>query len=40
MREKIIALLWADNIYRRVNNIEACDAVWLSQALFILTGGE
>lgn len=38
VRSKLIALWWADYIYRKLNNEEACDHDWWSQ-VFIL-GGE
>lgn len=38
VRNRLIALWWADYIYRKFNNEQACDNDWWSQ-VFIL-GGE
>lgn len=35
VRNKLIALYWADCIYRKLNNEEACDHDWWSQAFIV-----
>lgn len=35
VRNRLIGLYWADYIYRKLNNEEACDHDWWSQAFIM-----
>ena len=35
VRNRLIALWWADYIYRKLNNKQACDHDWWSQAFIV-----